>query len=139
MLYALLACLTVGVHAAFVVFVAFGGLVVWRRPRIALLHVPAVLWGAFVEFSGRVCPLTPLENHFRAVAGAGGYREGFIEHYVLQLMYPQALTTRLQYVLGALVLLLNGVVYLLVWRRVARGDRERVVRPAAGGPSSPGR
>ena len=120
MLYALLAGLTVTVHAAFVVFVALGGVLVLRRPQAALVHVPAVLWGAFIEFSGRICPLTPLENRFRALAGESGYPEGFLEHYVLGLLYPPGLTTKTQYVLGAAVLVVNAAVYLLLWRRMRR-------------------
>lgn len=125
MLYALLAWLTVTAHAAFVVFVALGGLLVNRRPRVALLHVPAVLWGAFIEFSGRVCPLTPLENRFRALAGAAGYPEGFLEHYMLGALYPPGLTTATQYVLGTLVLLVNAAAYLLLWRRMRRRRRSQ--------------
>src|SRR3974390_1397680 len=86
--YAFLASLTLAIHAAFVIFVVCGALAVYRYPRVALLHVPAVLWGAYVEFSGRVCPLTPLENRFRSLAGSAGYTEGFLDHYVLALLYP---------------------------------------------------
>jgi hypothetical protein len=125
MRYAVLAWLTVGVHAAFILFVVLGGLGLRRWPRLALLHAPAVLWGAFVEFSGRICPLTPLENRFQALAGAAGYPEGFVEHYVLRVIYPATLSTDTQYVLGALVLLGNGVAYLLLWRRMRRRMRRR--------------
>lgn len=132
MLYALLAGFVIAVHAAFIAFVAVGGLVVARHPRAALLHVPAVLWGAYVEFSGRICPLTPLENRWRALAGGAGYPEGFIQHYVLGVMYPEALSPATQYVLGALALLVNGTAYLwLLWR-----SRHRDAAPAR---SPPGR
>jgi Protein of Unknown function (DUF2784) len=116
MLYALLAALTVAAHAAFIAFVAVGGFAVARHPRLALLHVPAVLWGAFVEFSGRICPLTPLENRWRLLAGDAGYPEGFVEHYVLALMYPAGLTPVTQYALGALVLGVNAGAYLWLLR-----------------------
>ena len=128
MRYALLAALTVAVHAAFIAFVAVGGLLVARYPRIALLHLPAVLWGAFIEFSGRICPLTPLENRWRLLAGDAGYPESFVEHYVLALMYPAGLTPATQYVLGALVLAVNGGAYLWLLRRrgrVAAGSAHR--------------
>jgi hypothetical protein len=117
MRYALLAWLTVGAHAAFILFVVFGGFAVVRRGRLAWLHVPAVVWGVFVEFTGTICPLTPVENRFRALAGAAGYRQGFIEHYLLGAMYPASLTTDVQYLLGTLVLLINVTAYLLAWRR----------------------
>ncbi len=121
MCYALLSWLVVAAHAAFILFVILGGAAVRARPRLALVHVPAALWGAYVEFSGRVCPLTPLENRFRALAGAAGYPEGFIEHYVLSLMYPATLTVVTQYVFGTVVLAVNVLWYLRAWR----GWRER--------------
>jgi hypothetical protein len=130
LLYALLAWLMVGLHAAFILFVVFGGLLVRGRPRVALLHVPAVLWGTFVEFSGRLCPLTPLENRFRALAGAAGYAEGFIEHYLLAMMYPPVLTAATQYLLGGLVLLVNAGAYLLLWRGWRRRRGSSVQPPA---------
>ena len=118
--YALLASLTLAVHAAFVTFVVCGALVVYRYPRVALLHVPAVLWGAFVEFSGRICPLTPLENRFRSLAGSAGYTEGFLDHYVLALLYPQGLDSRTQCALGVLAISINGAAYAALWWRRRR-------------------
>lgn len=99
------------VHLAFVLFVAFGGLLVWRWPRLAWLHVPAVAWGAWIEFAGGTCPLTPLENHRRQAVGEAGDAGGFIDHYVWPLLYPVGLTREGQWILGAVVLVINGVVY----------------------------
>jgi len=107
----LLADVTVLVHAAFLIFVVLGGFVVLLRRRLAWLHVPAVLWGAAIEFTGWICPLTPLENRFRARAGAGSYEGGFIEHYVLPVVYPEGLTRELQIGLGLGVLVLNLALY----------------------------
>lgn len=121
--YAALADAVVAAHLGFVVWVVFGGLSVLRWPRLAWLHVPAAVWGALVELAGWTCPLTPLENHLRALAGADPYRGGFVEQYLLPLLYPQALTRELQWLLGAGVLLVNGAVYLVLWRR--RGLRRR--------------
>ena len=115
--YTLLTWMTIGVHACFILFGIFGALIVWRHRRIALLHIPAVLWGSYMEFSGRLCPLTTLENRFRLLAGSSGYQEGFIEHYVLAVIYPSGLTVLMQYVLGSLLVLANAVAYLLIWRR----------------------
>jgi hypothetical protein len=109
--YHLLADLIVVVHAAFVAFVVFGGFLSWRWPRIALLHVPAAVWGALIEFTGWICPLTPLENAFRQQAGQAGYTGGFIEHYVLPVMYPNGLTRAAQIVLGVAVVAVNVVAY----------------------------
>ena len=115
--YGLLADLTVLVHAAFILFAVCGGLLVLRWPRTAWLHVPAVLWAAFIEFSGRICPLTPLENHYRELAGESGYTGGFIEHYILPVIYPAGLTRNIQLGLGLGVLVVNIVAYGIVVRR----------------------
>jgi hypothetical protein len=115
--YGLLADLTVLLHAAFILFAVFGGLLAVRWPRIAWLHVPAVLWAAFMEFSGRICPLTPLENHYRELAGENGYTGGFIEHYILPVIYPAGLTRDIQLGLGLGVLVVNIVAYGIVIRR----------------------
>lgn len=104
-------------HFAFVVFVAFGGLLALRRPAMAWLHVPAVAWAAFVELSGRICPLTPLEVALRQRAGETGYAGDFVEHYLLALIYPGGLTRDTQIALGIAVLLLNGAIYARSWRR----------------------
>ena len=106
-----LADAVVGVHIAFVLFVVFGGLLVLRRPRLVWLHVPAVVWGAWVELAGWICPLTPLENYLRARGGDGAYEASFVERYLLPVLYPGALTRELQVVLSAAVLIINIAVY----------------------------
>ena len=120
MVFRFLADLTVVLHAAFVVFVIFGGVLVVRWPRVAWLHLPAVAWGAWIEFAGWLCPLTPLENRLRARSGGPEYTSSFIEHYLTPLLYPAALSRDLQYALGALVLIINAVVYAFVLGRRAR-------------------
>jgi hypothetical protein len=119
--YRLLANGVVLVHAAFVVFVVVGGFLTWRWRRLALLHVPAAVWGALIEFAGWICPLTPLENTLRLHAGQAGYTGGFIEHYVLPVMYPNGLTRTAQIVLGVAVVALNVVAYGVLLIRVRRG------------------
>jgi hypothetical protein len=113
-----LADLVVVVHAAFVVFVAAGCLLVWRFPRLAWAHIPAVLWGGFIEITGRVCPLTPLEVSLRRAAGQAGYSGGFIEHYLEPILYPAGLGRGTQIGLGAAALLGNLAVYLALARRL---------------------
>jgi hypothetical protein len=127
-----LAGLVLLLHLAFVAFVVAGAALVWRWPRLAWLHLPAAAWGAFVEFSGTICPLTPLENHLRALAGRPGYGEGFVEHYLVPLVYPQALTRELQFALGGVVVALNALLYALLWRRRRRPSPTRSSSPAAG-------
>ena len=115
--YRLLADALVLLHAAFVLFVVLGGLLVWRWPRVAWLHIPAVCWGAGIEFLGGICPLTPLENEWRRLAGEQGYTGGFVDHYVTGLLYPDGLSRTFQVVIGLFVLAVNLAVYALVLRR----------------------
>jgi hypothetical protein len=111
MLYRVFADLIVLVHLAFVLFAVLGGLLVLRWKRCAWLHVPTVLWAALIEFAGWVCPLTPLENWLRERGGVTAYQSGFVEHYILPLLYPAVLTRRLQIVLGLFVLGINVGIY----------------------------
>lgn len=127
-----LADFVVLLHLAFVLFVALGGLLALRWRWVPWLHVPAALWGAFVELAGWVCPLTPLENHLREASGGFAYSGGFVERYVVPLLYPNALTRELQVVLGLLVCLGNALVYTLVWRRRRTSGRHRGVVRARG-------
>ena len=108
------------VHFGFILFVLFGGLLVWSWRPLMWVHLPAMAWGALIEFGGWVCPLTPLENRLRAVAGAGGYRGGFLEHYLIPVIYPTGLTRELQLVLGALVLAVNLGIYAALWIRLRK-------------------
>ena len=117
MWFRFLADLTVVVHLAFVLFVVFGGLLVLRWRRVAWLHLPAAVWGAWIEFAGWLCPLTPLENWLRERGGRPAYTSSFVERYIIPTLYPDSLSREVQWVLGGLVLLVNGVVYLVVLRR----------------------
>jgi len=109
-------------HLAFIAFVVFGALLVLKWRRVAWVHLPAVLWGAAVEFFGLICPLTPLEMHLRDVAGMAAYEGDFVGHYIVPVMYPAGLTPAIQAWLGALVVLSNVALYGLVF---ARGRRRR--------------
>lgn len=122
MIPSLLADIVTVLHLGFVLFVVLGGALVLRRPRVAWLHVPAFAWGALISFAGWVCPLTPLENHLRREAGEAGIGSSFVEHYLLPILYPGALTREIQVVLGVGVLLVNAGFYgVLLWRRRQRG------------------
>ena len=116
-MYRILADLVVGLHFAFVVFVVAGGLLVLRWPKLAYLHIPVAVYGAAIEFVGWICPLTPLENSLRRQAGEAGYSTGFVEHYILPLLYPSELTREIQLLLGFLVLAVNVGIYVYVFRR----------------------
>ena len=110
-MYLLLADLVVLIHFLFVVFALLGGLLVLKWKKLIWLHLPALLWGAFIEFSGRICPLTPLEIHLRQLAGADPYQGGFISHYLVPLIYPPGLTASTQWWLGAILITVNIIIY----------------------------
>ena len=120
MLHRLSADALVLVHGAFVLFVAAGALLILRWPRVAWIHLPAAVWGTWIELTGRICPLTPLENRLRRLAGEAGYEGGFIEHYLLSAIYPTGLHRGHQIVLGLLVLVFNVLVYSIALRRARR-------------------
>ena len=120
--FRLLADATVVLHLVFVAFVVCGGLLVLRWRRVAWVHVPAVAWGAWIEFAGWICPLTPLENWLRARGGATTYTTSFVERYLLPVLYPESLSRDFQWGLGVLVILVNGIVYAVV----VRSRKERV-------------
>lgn len=124
MLFRLLADLVVLCHVVFVAFVVLGGFLAWRWRWAAWAHVPAALWGVAIEYAGWICPLTPLENHFRARAGLEGYRGGFVEHYVIPLLYPAGLTPPRQIVLGSVALAVNLAAYGVLVRRALRQSRD---------------
>lgn len=123
MLYRLLADLVLVVHLLFIAFVVAGGFAAVRWPRLAWAHVPCFVWGALIEFAGWICPLTPLENDLRIASGEAGYAGGFIERYLLPVIYPGALTREIQIWLGASVLALNVLAYAWLVRRLRRRRR----------------
>ena len=120
MINLLFADVVVLIHLVFVCFVVLGGLLALKWPGIIWLHLPAAVWGALIEFANWPCPLTPLENWLRRRAGGAGYGTGFIEHYLVPLLYPPGLTRGLQIGLGIAVLVVNAAVYLWVGRRALR-------------------
>ena len=122
----------VALHAAFVLFACLGGLLAWRRPGWAYVHLPAALWAAWVELTATICPLTPLENALRARAGEAGYAGGFVERYLLPILYPAGLTHDVQTVLGAIVVALNLAIYSVA---IARHRARRSAQRSGAGPS----
>ncbi len=122
-LASLLADAVMLVHFGFVLFVIAGALLVLRWPRVAWAHVPCAMYGAAIELWGWVCPLTPLENRWRRIAGEGGFDGGFIEHYVGRILYPGNWSD-IHLILGVLVILLNVALYgWVIHRRRGRGAR----------------
>ena len=105
------------VHLAFIIFVILGGLLVLRWPWVMWLHLPAAIWGALIEFANWYCPLTTWENLFLRKAGRAGYTNGFIEHYVFAIIYPDGLTRSTQIAIGLIVIVINVAVYVRVFQR----------------------
>ena len=129
MFYQVLADFVVLTHLAFIVFALLGGLLALRWHWMPWVHLPAVVWGAAVALFGWFCPLTPLENSLRRASGATGYSGGFIENYIVPIIYPAELTRELQVLLGAIMLSVNLAIYWVVRRRL----RARRVRASRGG------
>ncbi len=113
------------IHLGFVLYVVGGGLLIFRWKWSILLHLPAVLWGALLEFNGWLCPLTPLEQWLRVAGGQRGYSGGFIEHYLLSLLYPAGLTRDIQILLGTFVVVVNALIYAILIFRFVRSRRTK--------------
>ncbi len=120
MIYRVFADAVLVLHLAFVIFVVVGGFLLRWRPKLVWLHVPVAIWGVLIEFAGRVCPLTPLENSLRHRGGQAGYEGGFLDNYIMPVLYPIGLTRNVQYALGIFALLINVVAYTLYFRRRRR-------------------
>jgi hypothetical protein len=123
LIYRALADVVLVLHLGFVLFVVLGGLLVLRWPRLAWLHIPAAVWGVLIEYTGWICPLTPLENSFRLRGGEAGYSGGFIQHYIQPILYPAGLTRSTQIALGSFALLVNLTAYGVVVARRRRTAR----------------
>lgn len=117
--YRALADVILVLHLGFVLFVVLGGVLLVRWPRLAFVHLPAAAWGVWIEYAGAICPLTPLEQQLRQRGGETAYTGGFVEHYIMAVLYPAGLTRGIQLVLGSGVLLLNLILYLRWCRRRA--------------------
>jgi hypothetical protein len=115
MIWRALADLVLLIHLAFIVFVVIGGFFASRWRWLPWVHLPAVAWAAILEFTGWICPLTPLENSLRQAGGEGGYAGGFLEYYLLQIIYPAGLTPEIQTYVGIGVILINAAAYRIVW------------------------
>jgi hypothetical protein len=128
MINRILADFVVVFHGAYVVFVVLGALLALKWPKVLWVHAPAAIWGVLIEYAGWVCPLTPLENRLRALAGEAGYSGDFIEHYILRALYPHGLTPTVRYTLGTFALVVNVIAYTIVIKKrkrpVGRGEMQ---------------
>jgi hypothetical protein len=121
MLFRLAANAVLLIHLAFILFALLGAAIVVLRHWVLIVHLPVAAWGFFIELTGRICPLTYLENYLRLKAGQSGYTESFIEHYLLAIIYPAGLTSGIQFVLAAVVVVINAAIYgwLFYFRRAS--------------------
>ena len=127
MFYKLIADGLVVLHLAFITFVVLGGFLLFKWRWLVFIHIPAFIWGALIEFYHWGCPLTPLENSLRVLAGDEGYQGGFIEHYLIPIIYPSGLTPMLQIALGMFVLAINLVIYgFLIWKLKKNNNNNRL-------------
>ncbi len=117
MIHSTVADLLVLIHLAFIIFVIFGGILIFKWRWIIYLHIPAVIWAALIEFKGWICPLTPWENQLRQAGGEAGYTGGFIEHYIIPIIYPDKLTLETQIIFGIFVIVINVIIYSWVFYR----------------------
>ena len=115
MIWRVLADAVLIVHLLFVIFVVLGGWLVAWRPKLIWAHLPVLAWGIWIEFSGAICPLTPLENSLRVRGGEAGYEGGFIEHYLTSFLYPDGLTRTTQFLLGGFLIAINLAAYGMLW------------------------
>lgn len=123
MIWQILAILVLVIHLLFILYVVAGALLVFRYPVTAWIHIPAAVWGAWIEFAGWICPLTPLENKFLRLAGKSGYETGFIEHYLLSLIYHDLPDRNVQFLLGGIVVVINVVIYSIIIARKLRARK----------------
>jgi hypothetical protein len=121
MKHALAADAVMLVHFGFIAFALLGSFLLLRWPKLIYLHLPALAWGVWIEASGNICPLTPLENHFRELAGQSTFGEGFITHYLGPVIYPAALTRGMQFTIIGVLVAVNLIGYGLVVAKRRRG------------------
>jgi hypothetical protein len=111
-------------HFAFIAFILLGATLVARWRWLITVHLPAAMWGFFVELTGRICPLTYAENFFLVKAGQSGYTESFIEHYLLAIIYPAGLTREVQIVLAGVVFVINMAIYVWLFLSLHQSGRK---------------
>lgn len=125
MLYKILADLVILLHFGFILFVIFGALLVFKKPKLAWVHIPVALWGMLISLIGWVCPLTPLENYFHAMAGEYAYSGSFIDHYIVRIIYPSGLTRELAVGMGIIVLVWNVLIYSIFLYKIKISNHKK--------------
>ena len=116
-MYEFLATLTLIIHFLFIIFVIFGGLLFFIKAWILYFHIPAFLYGVYVELTQSICPLTYIENYFLTKANLASYSTSFIQKYLYAIIYPINLTKEIQINLAIALLIINGIIYRFIIKR----------------------
>ena len=119
-MYELAADLILIVHFIFIIFVVFGALLFFVVKKIVFIHIPALIWGSYIELTHSICPLTYLENWFLNKANLTIYSEGFIQNYIVPIVYPTDLTKNLQIYLGITLIVINIIIYGLILNKLVK-------------------
>ena len=127
-MYELFANLTLIAHLIFILFVIFGGLLFFIFSKVVYIHLPALLWGIYIELNNSVCPLTYLENWFLIKAELATYSNGFINNYLYPIIYPEGLTNNIQIYLGITLIVINILIYGFIFKNFKRFKGRSVAR-----------
>ena len=119
-MYEIAANLILIVHFIFILFVVFGALLFFVSTKIIFIHVPAVIWGSYIELTNSICPLTYLENWFLKKSNKTTYSEGFIQNYLVPIVYPMNLTKDLQIYLGIALIVVNIIIYVFIFNKLKK-------------------
>jgi len=128
-LYNIAADIVVFVHFTFIVFVLVGGVLVFKWRRLIWLHIPSAIWGAMIVMVGWICPLTPIENRLRHAGESETYTRSFIEHYLVPVIYPSGLDREMFIVMGMVVIVINVIVYIMLFVKYKREVKKNKLRP----------
>jgi len=116
-MYEFLATFTLIIHFLFIVYVILGGLLFFIKHWTIYFHIPAFLYGVYVEFTQSICPLTYLENFFLSKAKVAMYSTSFIQNYLIPIIYPVNLTKELQIILGISLIVINVIIYGIIFAK----------------------
>ena len=119
--FEIFAILVLLLHFSFILFVIFGAILILKFKKIIYVHIPAVAWGAYIELSHSICPLTHLENYFLKKAGKDQYSVDFIENYIFKIIYPPALNYEIQTYLGVILIFVNLLIYYYIVKKIRTG------------------
>ena len=120
-IFEIFAVLALLLHLSFILFVIFGAILILKFKKIIYVHIPSVAWGAYIELSHSICPLTHLENFFLKKAGKDQYSVDFIENYIFKIIYPPALNYEIQTYLGVILIFVNLLIYYYIVKKIRTG------------------